>query len=359
MQKINAKILLIDEDTSSGLIEALPETADARQTDPENVSTRSLREFSPDIVLINFDSPLADLDLVRHIRSEKSLPHLRIVGVTKTEFKAQRLDAYAAGVNDFMTSGNFSMQELACKLNCLLRAQFLENANHLKGELIELVKNETYSPFGPIIQASRQLQDIPEFNACPQMMELLQNVDTASEDFVKRLELLQEYFRWNENTEKQDSDRLPQVATAEHLLATQIPRWQETANEFSLRLVLPETLPEDFILIEIMSIRRILRWVVDNAIIHAHAEVQIKAGIHQASNQLFIDIIDDGDGFPADILPYVFTGFLPGNRLNVDHGMGLHLSLAQKIVEQQDGSLSIKDAGPGTTTIQIAFPIMD
>jgi signal transduction histidine kinase len=65
------------------------------------------------------------------------------------------------------------------------------------------------------------------------------------------------------------------------------------------------------------------------------------------NKQGVIDVIDNGPGIPAAMMPHMFELFhsTKGNR-----GTGLGLAVAKKIVEEHDGSISVRSK-PGDGTI--------
>jgi signal transduction histidine kinase len=66
-----------------------------------------------------------------------------------------------------------------------------------------------------------------------------------------------------------------------------------------------------------------------------------------------IDLADDGGGIPQEILQKVFTPYFSTKR----DGVGLGLTMAQKIVSSHGGSLSVSNRPEGGTTVQILFPL--
>jgi len=66
-----------------------------------------------------------------------------------------------------------------------------------------------------------------------------------------------------------------------------------------------------------------------------------------------VDLDDDGGGIPPDLLQKVFTPYFTTKS----DGVGLGLTMAQKIVSSHSGSLIVSNRPEGGTTVQILLPL--
>ncbi len=69
-----------------------------------------------------------------------------------------------------------------------------------------------------------------------------------------------------------------------------------------------------------------------------------------------VEIIDDGPGIPADILPHVFEPRFTTKSGQVRFGMGIGLGVARTIVGKHHGTMRIR-TGPTGTTVIVDLPI--
>jgi signal transduction histidine kinase len=72
------------------------------------------------------------------------------------------------------------------------------------------------------------------------------------------------------------------------------------------------------------------------------------------NKQSIIEVIDNGVGVPASMMPHMFELFhsTKGNR-----GTGLGLAVAKKIVEEHDGAITVKSREREGTTFTIRLPV--
>jgi len=76
-------------------------------------------------------------------------------------------------------------------------------------------------------------------------------------------------------------------------------------------------------------------------------EIRVRVGID--GPHALLEVADTGVGIPADLLPYIFDLFIQGERRldRAQGGLGIGLTLVQRLVELHAGSIEAFSAGPG------------
>ena len=109
---------------------------------------------------------------------------------------------------------------------------------------------------------------------------------------------------------------------------------------------------------DIEALRRVMRGLIDNAIKYTRAGGQIAISARERDEMLAISVSDTGEGIPAADLPHIFDKFYragsedePGQANGTAApGVGLGLYLAQHILGQLDGQLTVESTpGVGST----------
>jgi signal transduction histidine kinase len=103
---------------------------------------------------------------------------------------------------------------------------------------------------------------------------------------------------------------------------------------------------------------RTMERVFYNLLLNACQAVQTHGGhvavsVTDLADSLNIRIRDDGPGVEKSIQDRLFQPFVSHGKEN---GTGLGLTIAQKIVQDHDGSLSLERSEPGCTVMQIILP---
>jgi signal transduction histidine kinase len=103
------------------------------------------------------------------------------------------------------------------------------------------------------------------------------------------------------------------------------------------------------------ALRRVIRGLLDNAIKYTPAGGLITVAAWEIDNRLAIKVSDTGKGIPAVDLPHVFEKFYRAAS-EAASGVGLGLYLAQHIVSQLDGELTVESEPGGGTTFTLFLP---
>ena len=101
-------------------------------------------------------------------------------------------------------------------------------------------------------------------------------------------------------------------------------------------------------------IRMVLGNLLSNAIRHTPPGGSVRVGATGAGAMVQVEVVDDGEGIPPDLLPRVFDRFVRGSG---SHGSGLGLAIARDLVTAHGGRIGV-DSQVGTgTRISFSLPV--
>jgi CheY-like chemotaxis protein/anti-sigma regulatory factor (Ser/Thr protein kinase) len=106
---------------------------------------------------------------------------------------------------------------------------------------------------------------------------------------------------------------------------------------------------------------QILVNVLNNASKYSPDGGRIDISAYDDRQTVHIDIVDNGSGITADLMPNVFDLFSQGTRTldRSEGGLGIGLSIVKRLVDMQDGDIQIRSAGANQgTTVAMQFPRM-
>ena len=98
-----------------------------------------------------------------------------------------------------------------------------------------------------------------------------------------------------------------------------------------------------------------IRGLIDNAIKYTPEGGRIAISAHEVNQMLAIIVSDTGKGIPENDLPYVFDKFYRVASES-ESGVGLGLYLAQHIVSQLDGEMTVESKQGVGTTFSVILP---
>ena len=109
------------------------------------------------------------------------------------------------------------------------------------------------------------------------------------------------------------------------------------------------------------AFRRVIRNLIDNAIKYTPASGRITVSAQEIDNRVAISVSDTGKGIPEADLPHIFDKFYraetdDGPTGTAASGVGLGLYLAQHIVSQLDGELTVESKPARGATFTMFLP---
>jgi signal transduction histidine kinase len=94
--------------------------------------------------------------------------------------------------------------------------------------------------------------------------------------------------------------------------------------------------------------------VIDNAIYALPKNGKINIEIFTKNSDLKVNIIDNGEGIPANILPRIFDPFFSTKK--VGQGTGIGLDIVSRIIQHHKGEIKV-NSQPGHTEFNICLPL--
>jgi two-component system sensor histidine kinase BaeS len=115
------------------------------------------------------------------------------------------------------------------------------------------------------------------------------------------------------------------------------------------------------------ALRRVIRGLIDNAIKYTPEGRHITVSARESDEMMAINVTDTGKGIPEQDLPHIFDKFYRAASEGEDGpapsmgtaapGVGLGLYLAQHIVSQLDGEISVESKQGVGTTFSVILPL--
>ena len=106
------------------------------------------------------------------------------------------------------------------------------------------------------------------------------------------------------------------------------------------------------------ALRRVIRGLIDNAIKYTPEGGNIAISAREINQMLAINVSDTGKGIHGNDLPFIFDKFYQvASEATAAPGVGLGLYLAQHIVAQLDGEITVESKQGVGTTFRVILPL--
>lgn len=121
-------------------------------------------------------------------------------------------------------------------------------------------------------------------------------------------------------------------------------------------VTLSSTLSESLVRMDRSRLPRVFTNLLENAIQHSSAGSGVSISIvPEGRSQTRVQVTDAGPGFGDDTLRHLFTPFHSRRQ----GGTGLGLAIAKRIVDEHEGSLSVRNNATRGATVTVSLPTAD
>lgn len=101
-------------------------------------------------------------------------------------------------------------------------------------------------------------------------------------------------------------------------------------------------------------IRQVLTNLLANAVRYAGAGGRVRVVARRAADSVVVEVVDNGPGIPAELLPNVFDRFV---KDTASPGSGLGLAIARDLVQAHGGTIEALSPPGHGTTIRFSLPV--
>ncbi|MEV0219352.1 HAMP domain-containing sensor histidine kinase [Streptomyces sp. NPDC050704] len=128
-------------------------------------------------------------------------------------------------------------------------------------------------------------------------------------------------------------------------------------REHNWRLELPDE--PALVSADAARVQQVMVNLFANARTHTPPGTTVTARVRRQGHWICVDVQDDGQGIPPDLLPHVFERFARGDssRSRVSGSTGLGLAIVQAVVAAHDGAVTV-DSVPGRTVFTVHLPAL-
>ena len=316
---------------------------------------RLVKEVGPQLVLLDVMLPdMNGIDVCRAIKTDPSSAHIMVLQISATHVTgADRIQGLEGGADTYLTEP-VEAGELLATVKALLRLYSreeenrhllgqLRDADRLKDEFLATLAHELRNPLHPIRSAVEVMRlkgsSEPELQSCREI------IDLEVSHLARLIDDLMDVARITRNKIELRKERLQLAEVLKNAIASTRAIIESRAHRLNV------TFPDKPVELEGDEVRltQIFTNLLNNAAKYTPNGGQIWLNVRQENAAAVVSIKDNGVGIPADKLPHLFEMFY-----QVDHslersseGLGIGLTLAQRLVELHGGTIKAFSDGPG------------
>jgi PAS domain S-box-containing protein len=262
----------------------------------------------------------------------------------------------------------------------------LREANRMKDEFLAIISHELRSPLNAILGWAQLLRTRPNLDEAKkvQALETIERNSRAQKQLIEDLLDISRIIRGKLCLNVTSCNLVPIVEAAidtvriaaeakeiEILFSIRDTEWEASQKIVSLNKQTdgqtqprqpPIFYPKLFVTGDAERLQQVIWNLVANAIKFTNpgGKVEVKLSVEANSENLFIQVCDNGMGIKPEFIPYVFDRFRQEDSSNTRNhgGLGLGLAIVRHLVELHGGTVSVESPGTGkgsTFTVKLPF----
>ena len=326
-----------------------------------------IRREAPDVVIADVMMPRMDgIQMVQALRAEAGIAEVPVLLLSARAGEEASVEGLQSGANDYLVKP-FSRRELVARIEVLLaqarqraaerlaRTQAEQNVR-AREEFFAALVHELRAPVSSLFSWLEVLQS--EKVSRSSLLGSLQALELSAKSLRRLSEDLYDIAR----ATSRPMPVAPRVfASIAPLVAAVVEAFAPAASK--KRITLHPALEADSgpASVDPDRLQQIVSNLLSNAIRFTPAGGRIDLVCARRAREVELRVSDSGRGIAANALPHVFEQYWQGRRApDGDGGLGLGLSICQRLVELHGGRIEALSAGEGLgATFVVRFPLAD
>jgi signal transduction histidine kinase len=367
-----AKILIVDDDIDS--VELLTKRLGAEGYHTSEAydgeqALRQVEEYHPDVVILDIRMPKIDgYEVCRRLKSAEDTRHIPIIMLTVKRKVPDKVKGLDVGADDYIPKP-FDYRELSRRVDywSTVKREVDERVSQIRRLEQELIKSERLAAIGQTVASLGHYMKNIIFglkggfylvNTSSQDNEadsLKTGWDMLEKNMGRISDLVLDLLEYSREREPEYENRLPNEIVNE---VCELMEAKAKEHDVGIVRELDPSIGE--VPLDPRGLHRCLLNLVSNAVdacLFDSSEgkkwvVQVKT-ILEHDGTLRFDVSDNGCGMDEEVKKKLFTTFFSTKE---GRGTGLGLLIAQKIVEDHAGTITVKSQPGKGSTFTIRLP---
>lgn len=309
----------------------------------------------PNLILSDIMMPIMDgLELVKQVRAIQSFHDVPIILLSARAGEESLIGGIDTGADDYLVKP-FSAKELLARIKQhILMQKLRQETVRQKKEFISCITHDLRSPLTAIISFTSLIYNNKCGSITTDQKEYLGYVLKSGEHLVQLINNILD----DAKTEAGKMEFKPRKVHLTRFIKESLQMFQSLANDKNIHMHFEKKCNFHTAMVDPLRLRQVLFNYLSNAIKFTPSNGMIKIKLSSGENNMFrIDVKDNGIGIKQEDLPRIFIDFQQIAPKNGDYkGTGLGLALSKRIVEAQNGKVSVKSAFGKGTTFSVFLP---
>jgi len=357
-------LVVDDEDFNRRLIHRiLSQFCKITEADSGLTALDCLQEQDFDLVVLDIMMPgMHGIDVLAEIRKHSSSHELPVILVSALTENDDVVRGLKTGANDYIPkpidaeivqARVITQLQLKAAFDIQKRAYIeLKKADVLKFKLLSIASHDLKSPLSNIFMAETLLRQLTDSND-----ETIVSVLDTVKMTVKSMNNIIVEFLDMAALQSGKIDILIEEVDLKSVMDSVVQQYAIQATEKGSQIEVLET--SGVALADKKRLEQVLSNLVSNALKYSPPNSQITLNTVTDEGSIFIEVIDEGPGIPADEIDLLFTEFgkLSPRPTAQESSTGLGLWIVKQMVEAMDGQVGVNCPDVGGSIFWVRLPV--
>jgi signal transduction histidine kinase len=357
------KVLLVEDDPKDAylvkLFLSMPDPQGFEVTTAGSLAEalKHLTQHNTDIVLLDLTLPDAS-GVEAFMTARTHTPNIPYVLLANRNDQMTALYAAREGAQDYLVKGQVDYDILARTIRYAIERkrteEVLREIDRTKNEFISVVSHELRTPLHSIRGFVKLILQ-GKVEDADTRTEFLNIVAKESEHLAGLIEDLIDASKVE--TGQFSIER--RQGSIRDVIRNAVQGLRSLAMEKGMKVetIIPESLPH--VEVDNDRIRQVMTNLVGNAIKFSKPESEITVKVEPRDSDLLIQVMDRGDGIPAEAVPMLFNRFyrVDNSLTRSTGGSGLGLFITRQIVEAHGGKVWVESEVGHGSTFSFTIPV--
>jgi len=326
------------------------------------IGVEMVAHAKPDLVYVDLKMPgMSGFEVIKSIREiDDTVVTIVITGFATV---SSAVEAMKNGAYDFLpkpfTPDEFRLitqRGLEKRRLTLETIALRQERETLRENFAAIVSHELKAPLGAVQQNMYVLADELSEQLSEPQKERLARIQTKLGDLTK---LILTWLRVLSVDVSKIRENFGPVQL-EDVITKSIDSVQPQAVRKAIEIVGPQAEPSQVVNGDEGTLVETLTNILGNAVKYSRPSGQIVVTVDTVEHEAVISVADSGTGIAAEDLPHIFGDFYRGKAdQSTEHGSGIGLAVARRIVEAHDGSITVESRPGKGSTFAIHLPLAE
>lgn len=325
----------------------------------------AIRKHQPSLVLCDIMMPGMDgLDVLRHIREDEAMSAIPVIFLTARAARADYREGMDLGADDYLTKP-FTADELLGAVRSRLTRHdeqghwYQQRLRDLRNNLSRNLPHELRTPLSSILGYSQFLLEVYDTADVEEVRDMLEEINRAG----RRLERLIENYHLYAQLELAATDPGRQTTLFNLGLCHPENIIPEAAEEQAHLAERSDDLTVDVepgkVRMQDDYLQKVAEELVRNAFMYSQPGSAVRVSGNVEGEHYQFDVADEGRGLPEDQLDKIGAFIQFDRDKHEQQGLGLGLSLTQRLVELYRGRLYLRSEPGQGMTVRVQLPLAE